>query len=123
MTAKILPFPAEPAPQSMEGVVRKHLAEISADERLVETVTGRMMDFIETYTGKTFDPVFELALPHSLPDSETAALLASIEESVDRAALAVERMICEIILERLFYEVAVYRYKKKHAREKSLSPL
>lgn len=120
MTAKVIPFPqrSEPNLTEIEKLIRQWLAEMSSNNELIEHVAGRMMDFIDKYTNKTFEPTFNLAVPPNLTEAEVKALLASIEKGADNTADQVHRMINEIIVERFFLEIDLYESSRK---ESSLS--
>lgn len=116
MPARIVTFPAKPPQNGVDGRIRLYLSEVSTDPELVEAVATRMKFFIDCFAGKTFRPVFDLVVPANMSKEETRALVRSIEKSVDTAAEKVEKMICDIVVERLFLEIEIY--KERHSRER-----
>ncbi|HWQ62505.1 MAG TPA: hypothetical protein VN521_09355 [Negativicutes bacterium] len=112
MPARIVAFPAERAQDEVDGRIRRYLAEVSTDAELVETVATRMKFFIDCFAAKTFRPVFDLAVPAGMSKEETRVLIRSIEKGVDAAAEKVEKMMCEIVIERLFLEVEIYKTRR-----------
>lgn len=111
MSASIIPFPRKPAQNAveLEKIMRRWLAELSTDPDLIETVVTRMLTFIEQYASKPFEPVFDLPVPRDLSQEETEALLEAIEKGTDAMARQVQQMINEIIIERFFLEVEIYK--------------
>ncbi len=116
MAARIVPFPAQPAHNEVDSRIRLCLSEMSSDEALIDAVATRMKFFIDRFACKTFRPVFDLVVPAGMTKDDAQALMRSIEKGVDAAAEQVEKRICEIIIERLFLEVEIY---KNRARQKS----
>jgi type IV pilus biogenesis protein CpaD/CtpE len=112
LAAKIVTFPKQAAIGEVDSRIRRYLSEASADAALTEAVAARMKIFIDRYACKTFRPVFDLVVPAGMTKEETQALVRSIENGVDAAAEQVEKMICEIIVERLFLEVEIYRHRQ-----------
>jgi hypothetical protein len=110
MAARIIPFPkaSEPNISEIERLIRLWLAEMSDSRDFVETITARMMAFINKYTNRTFEPVFNLAVPPGLSPAQMRSLVVSIETGVDNTAIQVQEMINRIIVERLFLEVEIY---------------
>lgn len=113
MSASIIPFPKKPDQNAaeLEKIMRRWLAELSTDPELIETVVTRMLTFIERYASKSFEPVFDLPVPRSLCQEETEALLGAIEKGTDSMAQQVHQMINEIIIERFFLEVEIYKIR------------
>lgn len=111
MSASIIPFPRKPDQNAaeLEKIMRRWLAELSTDPELIEAVVARMLTFIEQYASKSFEPVFDLPVPRDLSQAETEALLEAIEKGTDAMARQVQQMINEIIIERFFLEVEIYK--------------
>lgn len=111
MSASIIPFPRKPDQNAaeLEKIMRRWLDELSTDSELIETVVTRMLTFIEQYACKPFEPVFDLPVPRDLSQAETEALLEAIEKGTDAMARQVQQMINEIIIERFFLEVEIYK--------------
>lgn len=111
MSASIIPFPKKPDQNliELEKIMRRWLAELSTDPDLIETVVKRMLTFIEQYASKSFEPVFDLPVPRNLSQEETELLLGAIEKGTDAMAQQVHQMINEIIIERFFLEVEIYK--------------
>ena len=110
MAARIIPFPkaSEPNISEIERLIRLWLAEMSDSRDFVETITARMLAFINQYANWTFEPVFNLAVPSGLSPAEMRSLVVSIETGVDNTAIQVQEMVNRIIVERLFLEVEIY---------------
>lgn len=110
MAAKVIPLPQKDDynVNDVENLIRKWLAELSTDEALIETVTNRMVLFIDTYANTWFEPVFNLPVPAHFSQEEAEAILASIEKGMDHTASQVQTMINKIIVERFFLEIELY---------------
>ncbi len=108
LSARIVTFPAQAAQDPVDSRIRRYLTEVSADDDLIETVAARMKIFIDRFAGRTFRPVFDLAVPYGMTEEETHRLLRSVERGVDAAAEKVEKLLCGIIVERLLLEVEIY---------------
>lgn len=110
MAAKVIPLPQKDDynVNDVENLIRKWLAELSTDEALIETVTNRMVLFIDTYANTWFEPVFNLPVPAHFSQEEAEAMLASIEKGMDHTASQVQIMINKIIVERFFLEIELY---------------
>lgn len=121
MGAKIIPFPAKSEPNlpEIEKVIRGWLFNISEEPEFIDTVAGRMMSFINNYTNKWFEPVFDVMVPPAFTPEEKKTLVAAIEAGVDKTAREVQEMINRIIIERFFLEVEIYegRQKGTHIRQ------
>lgn len=113
MPARIVTLPARPAQDEVDSRIRQYLSAMSSDPELIETVALRMKFFIDRFAGTIFRPVFDLAVPAGISKEEAQALLRSVEKGVDAAAEQVEKMVCEIVIERLFIEVENYQYRKE----------
>lgn len=111
MPASIIPFPKKPDQNviELEKLMRRWLAELSNDPELIETVVKRMLAFIERYASKSFEPVFDLPVPRSSSQEETEALLGAIEKGTDFMARQVHQMVNELIVERFFLEIEIYK--------------
>lgn len=118
MEAKIIPFPDKFKPNlaEIEKIIRGWLLDISAEPEFIDTVTVRMMSFINDYTNKWFEPVFNLAVPPTLTPEEKKALAASIDAGVVETAIEIQEMIHKIIVERFFLEVEIYESQVKRNR-------
>lgn len=114
MAAAMIPFPKkqEQNENELEVVLRKWLRELSPDPDMENHVTERMLHFVEHYASTMFEPVFNLPAPAQLSEKEAKAMLAAIQEGVDRAAEQVQEMINKIIIERFFLEVDIYRMRQ-----------
>ena len=110
MAAKVIPLPQKDdyKVNDVENLIRKWLAELSTDEALIETVTNRMVLFIDTYANTWFEPVFNLPVPAHFSQEEAEAMLVSIEKGMDHTASQVQTMINKIIVERFFLEIELY---------------
>jgi len=113
MAASVVLFPAKSEHTEIDRLIRRYLGELSADTELRDSVAARMKIYIDRFANKTFEPIFDLAVPANMSHQETQALLRSIERGVDAAGEQYEKMICEIIIERLFFEVEMFEYRKK----------
>ncbi|WP_094605388.1 hypothetical protein SPSIL_001990 [Sporomusa silvacetica DSM 10669] len=115
MAAQVIPFPAKSEPNltEMEKLIREWLFNVSEDEDFIETVASRMMNFINNYANKWFEPTFNLVVPSTLTLEERKALWVSIETGVDDTAKQVQEMINKIIVERFFLEIEIYESKEK----------
>lgn len=117
MPAKIIPFPKKTKQDlsQVEQLMRKWLAKMDASQELTEYVVKEMLNFINNYANKTFEPVFNLPLPASLSSNEVDRLLSSLDEGVSQTADQVCEMINKIIIERFFLEIEIYEIKNiKH---------
>ncbi|MEN6567679.1 MAG: hypothetical protein ABFC57_15450 [Veillonellales bacterium] len=115
MTAKIVPFPTLDVQSlaAIDKLIRTYLAEMTADNNLIDYVGDRMKDFIEKYAYKSFVPSFHLAIPPHMSQPQVDALLCSIEEGLQRNAGQMQEMINKIIFERLYREVEIYEQLDK----------
>lgn len=113
MAATIVPFPARSGQTEVMERIRRYLAEISSDRELIDAVAAKMELFIDRYADKDFEPVFDLAVPAGISPREAQALLRSVEKGVDAAVEQFDRMISEIIVERMFLEIELYEQRKK----------
>lgn len=113
MAARIVPFPARSGQTEVMERIRRYLAELSSDQELINTVAAKMKLFIDRYADKDFTPAFDLAVPAGISPREAQALLRSVEKGVDAAVGQFDRMICEIIVERMFLEIELYEQRKK----------
>ncbi len=110
MPTNIIPFPKSVGHESsdVELLIRKWLENMSASPELTEHVVKNMMDFIDRYATRIFEPVFNLPVSPNLPKEEAEGLLKAIEEGVDNIAVQVQEIINGIIVERFFFEVEVF---------------
>lgn len=110
MAAKVIPMPQKAGYQSneVEALLRKWLTEMSTDQGLIDTVAARMTEYIDAYANVWFEPVFHVPVPTHFSNVEAEAVLASIQQGVNRTAEQVQLMINQIILERFFLEIALY---------------
>lgn len=114
MVAKVVPFPQKTGYNvtEVEDLIRKWLVELSSNEDLIETVTTRMVRFIDTYANSWFEPIFNLPVPANFSQNEAEAILAAIEKGMDHTASQVQMMINKIIVERFFLEIELYEKHK-----------
>jgi hypothetical protein len=122
VAARIVSFPVKHEQTEVEAHVRRVLEELSPDAELVDAVAARMKLFIDRFASHTFAPVFDLAVPPQMTQQQATALLRSIKKGVDAVVEQTERALCEIIIERLFLEVEIYRYKQDAANERPARP-
>ncbi|QJW45450.1 hypothetical protein HA075_06260 [bacterium BFN5] len=110
MAAKVVPFPQRTGYSitEVEALIRKWLAELSANEDLIETVTTRMVAFIDHYANSWFEPTFDLPVPTNFSQAEAQAMLTAIENGMDHTARQVQMMMNRIIIERFFLEIDLY---------------
>lgn len=111
MAAKVFPFPVQKQ-QTVEGInqlIRAYLGEMTTDTELVNYVSERMKDFVETYASRTFNPNFDLALPPGTSPQQVQALLESIDQGFQNIAGQIHEMITKLIFERLYLEVEIYK--------------
>ena len=110
MVAKVVPFPQKNGynVNEVENLIRKWLVELSSNEDLIETVTTRMVAFIETYANSWFEPTFDLPVPANFSQAEAQAMLTAIEKGMDHTARQVQMMMNKIIIERFFLEIDLY---------------
>ncbi|GBG55729.1 hypothetical protein SPFL3102_03046 [Sporomusaceae bacterium FL31] len=122
MAAKVVLFPQKNGYNvtEVEGLIRKWLAELSANEDLIETVTTRMVRFIDTYANSWFEPIFDLPVPTNFSQNEAEAILAAIEKGMDHTASQVQMMMNKIIVERFFLEIDLY--ENRNNSKKSFRP-
>lgn len=115
MAASVIPFPQTPGQDlpEIENLIRNCLVEISANHDLIESVTGRMMDFIEKYASQSFEPTFNLPVPPGFSKEDAEALRCSIEKGVDNTAEQVQEMINKIVMERFLLEIEIYENRAK----------
>ncbi len=113
MAASIVPFPSRSGQTEVMERIRRYLAELSPDQELIDTVAAKMKLFVDRYADKDFTPVFDLAVPANISPREAQALLRSVEKGVDAAVGQFDRMICEIIVERMLLEIELYEQRKK----------
>lgn len=123
MSASIIPFPkkADQNLTELEKIMRRWLSELSTNPDLIECVVKRMLNFIERYASKSFEPVFDLPVPRNLSKEETEALLLSIERGTDNTAQQVHQMINEIIVERFFLEIEIYKNRENAVNQSYLT--
>lgn len=118
--AQITPFPRKTQKDValVTDKIREYLAAMATDDAMVNKLAARMNLFIETYADIWFEPTFNLAVPSTMSQEETAALLLSIEKGVDQAAEQVNEIISKIIIERLLFEVQIYQNTRNSVCQK-----
>ncbi|MDU4961060.1 MAG: hypothetical protein E6X17_10440 [Sporomusaceae bacterium] len=107
MAASVIMFPkrTQPSESELEGLLRKWLTELEADEAVAGAVTARMLAYIEQYAARSFQPAFNLPVPPGFSPVQAEALLQAIETGMDNVAREVQELINRIIIERFFLEL------------------
>ena len=125
MTAKIITFPndSEQIPEKFDRLVRVYLTKMTADSDLVDHVGDRMKTFVEKYANIWFEPTLNLEIPSDMSQKQIDALLSSIEEGVKKHATQVQEMVSNIIFERLYFEIKIYKTLTKCKTVKGIHKL
>jgi hypothetical protein len=118
LAAILVPFPVKPDNNltELDKIIRKWLAELSADPDLIHHVAERMISFIDNYASKTFEPTFNLPVPEHTSKQEAEALLAAIDKGMQATGEEVLEMINKIIVERFFLEIQLYELETKQKK-------
>ena len=125
MTAKIITFPkdSEQIGDKFDRLVRVYLTEMTADSDLVDYVGDRMKTFVEKYANICFEPTLNLELPPNMSQEQVEALFSSVEEGVQNHITQVQEMVNNIIFERLYLEVQIYKTLTKSEGIKGIHKL
>jgi len=125
MTAKIIAFSKEreQIPEKFDRLLRVYLTEMTTDSILVDYVGNRMKTFVEKYANIWFEPTLNLDVPPNMSQEQIDALLSSIEVGIQKHAIQVQEMVSNIIFERLYLEIEIYKTLTKNKSAKGIHKL